>query len=139
MAKSLKHPLAAGENMRSKFEFDKAISSDVIGVVQPDVCKWGGVSGCLDIARRAIAAGKRYCPHFLGGGLGLVASSHLLSAAGGDGMLEIDVNENALREAFAGSLLPLSQWAGNNSGWSWSRRGAGQRSNPSIPATALRH
>ena len=107
VAGSLDHPVAAGENMRSKLEFDRAISGEALGVIQPDVCKWGGVSGCLDIARRSIAAGKRYCPHFLGGGLGLVASAHLLSAAGGDGLLEIDVNENALREAFAGSLLPL--------------------------------
>ena len=106
-AESLGHAIAAGENMRSPAEFDAAISGDILGVVQPDVCKWGGVSGCLDIARRTIASGKRYCPHFLGGGIGLLASAHLLSAAGGNGLLEIDVNENSLREAFAGALLPL--------------------------------
>ena len=107
VAGHLEHPIAAGENMRSLLEFDCAISGSVFGILQPDVCKWGGVSGCLDIARRSIAAGKRYCPHFLGGGIGLVASAHLLSAAGGDGLLEVDVNENSLREAFAGTLLPL--------------------------------
>jgi D-galactarolactone cycloisomerase len=60
------------------------------------------------IARRTIAAGRRYCPHFLGADVGLAASAHLLSAVGGDGLLEIDVNDNALREALAGPILPLT-------------------------------
>ena len=100
-------PIAGGENMRDEAAFDEAIAGDVFGVIQPDICKWGGFSACLPIARRAIAAGKRYCPHYLGGGIGLAASAHLLSAVGGDGLLEVDVNENALREALAGPLLPL--------------------------------
>ncbi len=37
------------------------------------------------------------CPD-LGGGIGLVASAHLLAATGGDGLLEIDVNPNPLRD-----------------------------------------
>ncbi len=107
VAAVLHAPIAGGENMRSADAFDNAISGNVFDVIQPDVCKWGGLSGCLDIAKRVIGAGKRYCPHYLGGGLGLVASAHLLSAAGGDGLLEIDVNDNALRELLAGPLLPL--------------------------------
>jgi D-galactarolactone cycloisomerase len=43
----------------------------------------------------------RYCPHFLGGGIGLIASAHLLAAVGGDGMLEVDFNINPLREGMA--------------------------------------
>ena len=53
------------------------------------------------MARAAIAAGRRYCPHFLGAGIGLAASAHVLAAAGGDGLLEIDVNPNPLRDAVA--------------------------------------
>ena len=34
-------------------------------------------------------------------------SAHLLAAVGGDGLLEVDVNDNALREALCGPLLPL--------------------------------
>jgi len=100
-------PIAGGENMRSAAEFDGAIANDLFGVIQPDICKWGGLSLCAPIARRVIAAGKRYCPHYLGGGIGLMASAHLLAAVGGDGLLEIDCNDNALREIFAGPLLPL--------------------------------
>jgi D-galactarolactone cycloisomerase len=100
-------PLAAGENLRTASEFDGVIAGGFLGVIQPDICKWGGLSACRDIARRAMAAGKRYCPHYLGGGIGLAASAHLLSAVGGDGLLEVDVNDNALREAFSGPILPL--------------------------------
>ena len=46
-------------------------------------------------------AGLTYCPHFLGSGIGLAASAHLLAAAGGDGLLEVDVNPNPLRSEIA--------------------------------------
>jgi D-galactarolactone cycloisomerase len=107
VAAASRAPLAGGENMRSEGEFHAAIAGPALGVIQPDICKWGGLTACLDVARTTIAAGKRYCPHYLGGGIGLAASAHLLSAVGGDGLLEVDVNDNALREAFAGPLLPL--------------------------------
>lgn len=94
-------PLAGGENLRSWGEFAAAISAGSLRVMQPDACKWGGVSGCLRVARTARQAGLRYCPHYLGGGIGLLASAHLLAAAGGDGLLEVDCNPNPLREVLA--------------------------------------
>lgn len=89
--------LAGGENLRGETEFGAVIDGGALSVVQPDVAKWGGVSGCLAVARRALAAGRVYCPHYLGGGIGLAASAHLLAAAGGDGLLEIDANANPLQ------------------------------------------
>ncbi|HUP29862.1 MAG TPA: mandelate racemase/muconate lactonizing enzyme family protein [Usitatibacter sp.] len=97
-------PLAAGENIAGEAAFDAAIASGALAVVQPDMAKWGGFSGCLPVARRIRAAGLRFCPHYLGGGVGLLASAHLLAAAGGDGMLEIDANPNPLRTAASGAL-----------------------------------
>lgn len=94
-------PLAAGENIYGQASFADVIAAGHIGVFQPDVCKWGGVSGCLQVARSVLRAGKRYCPHYLGGGIGLAASAHLLAAAGGDGLLEVDVNPNPLRSLLA--------------------------------------
>ena len=84
--------------------FDAAIASRAFAVVQPDCAKWGGISGCLPVARRIRAAGLRYCPHYLGGGIGLLASAHLLAAAGGEGALEIDANPNPLRTLLWGPL-----------------------------------
>ena len=90
-------PLAGGENLRGA-ALDEAIEAGALRVIQPDVGKWGGFSGTLHIARKAIQAGRRYCPHWLGGGVGLVASLHLLAAVGGDGLLEVDANPNPLRD-----------------------------------------
>ncbi len=94
-------PLAGGENLRGEAAFDAAIGAGSLSVIQPDMAKWGGFSGCLPLARRIIAGGRRYCPHYLGGGLGLMASAHLLAAVGGDGLLEVDSNPNPLREGLA--------------------------------------
>jgi D-galactarolactone cycloisomerase len=105
-------PLAGGENIAGCDAFKRAISAGILSVIQPDVAKWGGVTGCSAVARMAIAAGRSYCPHFLGGGIGLLASSHLLSAAGGDGLLEVDVNPNPLRDAIApvSTYLAGGEW-----------------------------
>jgi D-galactarolactone cycloisomerase len=100
-------PLAAGENMASEGTFAAAIASSAISVIQPDLAKWGGFTKCLPIAKDIIAANLVYCPHYLGGGLGLVASAHCLAAAGGNGMLEIDGNENPLRNLLCGSLAQV--------------------------------
>ena len=43
-------------------------------------------------------------PPLPGAGVGLLASAHLLAAAGGDGMLEIDANPNPLRSLTCGAI-----------------------------------
>ena len=93
-------PLAGGENLRGQ-DLLRAASDPWLGVVQPDVGKWGGVSGCFAVGQAAVEAGKRYCPHWLSGGIGLMASAHLLSAVGGEGVLEVDSNPNPLRALLA--------------------------------------
>ena len=78
-------------------------------MIQPDMAKWGGFTRCLSVARRIRAAGLRYCPHFLGGGVGQLASAHLLAAVGGEGLLEIDANPNPLRTRTCGALQRISE------------------------------
>lgn len=97
-------PLAAGENIAGLRAFDAALDAGALEFVQPDMAKWGGFSGCLPVARAIRARGKRFCPHYLGGGIGLLASAHLLAAVGGDGLLEIDANPNPLRSLLCGPL-----------------------------------
>lgn len=109
VAKASKIPLAAGENIANVQSFTAANKSNWLGVMQPDLCKWGGFSGVLPVAKEALNNGKRYCPHFLGGGVGLVASAHLLAAVGGEGMLEIDSNPNPLRERLHSSAVEDGQ------------------------------
>ncbi|MCF3936675.1 mandelate racemase/muconate lactonizing enzyme family protein [Acuticoccus sp. M5D2P5] len=100
-------PIAAGENMRGLGAFEDALDAEWLSVAQPDAGKWGGISGGLAVARRALSAGRRFCPHHLAGAIGLLHAAHLLAAAGGDGLLETDSNDNPLRTALVGDLPPL--------------------------------
>jgi L-alanine-DL-glutamate epimerase-like enolase superfamily enzyme len=101
-------PLAGGENVRGAGAFQAMIDGGLFGFVQPDAAKWGGHSGCLPVARAALAAGRTFCPHYLGGGIGLMHSLHLLAAVRGPGLLEIDANANPLREGVLQNLMKVS-------------------------------
>jgi len=97
-------PLAAGENLAGSQAFDAALSASALSIVQPDAAKWGGISGCWGVIGRVFAAGRTFCPHYLGAGVGLLASGHLLAACGGNGLLEVDANENPLRTMLWGPI-----------------------------------
>lgn len=100
-------PLAAGENVTGEGGFDEMTRAAGLSYLQPDICKWGGLTETLRIAQQAEAAGVTYCPHFLGGGVGLLASAHLLSAVGGAGWVEVDSSENPLLAALSGGTMTL--------------------------------
>lgn len=103
-----KMPIAAGENISSAEGFKDVLAEDVLGVVQPDIAKWGGLSACAGLARDILKSGKTFCPHYLGGGIGLLASAHLLAGIGGDGWLEVDANDNPLRDLFCGPVASVT-------------------------------
>jgi D-galactarolactone cycloisomerase len=109
LAESCSTPLAAGENVRGEPGFREMIDSGCLAFVQPDVAKWGGVSGCREVARMAAEAGVVFCPHWLGGGVGLAASLHLRAAMGTGGFAEVDANPNPLRE----EVFPLTLSGGH--------------------------
>lgn len=93
--------IAAGENMYGD-EFSEVCLQNYLKYVQPDLAKWGGISGVYPVADNILAQDKVYCPHFLGGGIGLIASAHLLAATESTGFLEVDFNANPLRSLMAG-------------------------------------
>jgi L-alanine-DL-glutamate epimerase-like enolase superfamily enzyme len=107
LRRDIEVPLAAGENIASRAGFAQALGGDVLRVVQPDIAKWGGLSACSQIARDILKSGKMFCPHYLGGGIGLLASAHLLAGVGGDGLLEVDANDNPLRDRFCGPVIDI--------------------------------
>ena len=94
-----KIPLAAGENVYGLGAFSALIDSGTVSILQPDVGKWGGITGCQAVGRSALKAGMKYCPHYFGGAIGQLASAHLLAGVGGDGLLEIDSNDNPFRQS----------------------------------------
>ncbi|UCH23849.1 MAG: mandelate racemase/muconate lactonizing enzyme family protein [Deltaproteobacteria bacterium] len=94
-------PLAAGENYFDKEIFKTAIDSGSLRFIQPDISKWGGLTGCKYVAEEAKRADLKFCPHYLSGGIGFVASLQLFAGVNGDGLVEMDANQNPLREALA--------------------------------------
>ncbi|MFP1679591.1 mandelate racemase/muconate lactonizing enzyme family protein [Alloalcanivorax sp. C16-2] len=97
-------PVAAGENLMGEERFREGIDSGALSIIQPDAAKWGGISQGLPLGKAINDAGLRYFPHYLGGGIGLLASGHLLAAVGGEGALEVDANPNPLRSALTSTL-----------------------------------
>ena len=91
--------LAAGENFSSTEDFETLPRKRGLTVLQPDLGKWGGVGRSVAIAVAARRDGLLFCPHWLGGGVGLLTSLHV-KAAGGDvaGYVEVDFNSNPIRE-----------------------------------------
>lgn len=104
LARSCGIPLAAGENLRGFRAFEEALADGYLSFVQPDVAKWGGISAAREVAALARQHGAVFCPHWLGGGIGLAGSLHLRAAMGPEGFAEVDANPNPLRE----EVLPLS-------------------------------
>ena len=49
LARGTPIPLAAGENLIGAEAFESMISGGALGVVQPDLAKWGGLSGCRPV------------------------------------------------------------------------------------------
>ena len=108
LARASPVPLAGGENLRGA-DLDGAVQGAVLRVIQPDITKWGGITGNLGVARGAVAAGKPFCPHVFAGGVAHLVSLHLLAAVGGDGLLEFDCHPNPGRERILGDLLPVCE------------------------------
>jgi L-alanine-DL-glutamate epimerase-like enolase superfamily enzyme len=108
LAKATPIPLAAGENVRGEDDFADILPS--LAWVQPDAIKWGGLSCMANLAGNAHATGTGFAPHYLGGGIGLLATAHLARAMGAQ-WLEVDVSENPLREALAGDAVSFSEGA----------------------------
>ena len=99
LAEAMEIPLAAGENFSSRMDFELLPERRSLKVLQPDIGKWGGIANAMAVARLAASGGRTFCPHWLGSGVGLLASLHLKAAAGpADGYVEVDFNENRLRE-----------------------------------------
>ena len=89
--------LASGENLLGEESCSQFIENSGVRFIQPDIIKWGGYSGLLPLIELSSKANVTYCPHTFAGGIGLIASAHLLAASQSPGLLEIDANDNPLR------------------------------------------
>lgn len=105
LARATTIPLAAGENIYGQENF-LAMAGAGVTVLQPDVAKWGGISGALDLAA-ALPEGVQLWPHFMGTAVGQVAALSISAVLGADSVCEMDVNENPLRSDLCGDALAI--------------------------------
>ena len=105
LARASQIPLAGGENIYGIDDF-LSMSNAGLRVFQPDVAKWGGVSGALDLAR-AMPEGVLLWPHFMGTAVGQMAALSITAAIGPASSCEVDVNRNALRTHLCGDAVGI--------------------------------
>lgn len=106
LAGAMATPLAAGENFASDADFSDLPAARHLRVIQPDLGRWGGVGQLMRIGANCRAAGLMFCPHWLGGGVGLLASCHVKAARGdADGFVEVDFNDNPMRSEIAAAIF----------------------------------
>lgn len=103
LASGSKVPLGAGENIYGQEAF-LAMANAGVTYLQPDVAKWGGVSGALDLAAM-VPASARIWPHFMGTALGQMAALCVTAALPQGSVCEMDVNLNPLRTELCGDSL----------------------------------
>ena len=92
---STKCNLAFGENINNLDDFIFLGQNKKINYIQPDLTKYGGIS-LISYLSKKIHNNKIWM-HFLGSGVGLLTSAHIMSAINPSVFLETDINMNPLR------------------------------------------
>jgi L-alanine-DL-glutamate epimerase-like enolase superfamily enzyme len=81
-------PIAVGENLGDLNEVRRLLEAKAVDIVQPDVCKMGGITEtwkALQLAHTMGVAAEPHSPYY---GPGLIASVHLLAALDHDSLCE---------------------------------------------------
>lgn len=102
--------VAAGENLRGLAALHALAREGGVRVIQPDLGKWGGITGALRLRAR-LADDVWLCPHWLAGAVGLAASLQVVGAIRGQGPVEVDANPNALRTELLESAFEVEDGA----------------------------
>lgn len=88
LAAALDLPIAGYESELSPTGFRELIDRGAVDVVQPDVIRTGGLTGCRRIAAYAALHHRPVTPHAFASALSTVANLHLLGAIPNGGLLE---------------------------------------------------
>ena len=88
--------IALGENVYNDENINIFLKNKYFKFFQPDITKYGGVSLVCKYMNSRYK--NKIFLHFLGSGVGLITSAHLMSSLNKTGLLETDFNENPLRD-----------------------------------------
>ena len=92
LAKSLRIPVATGEQLFNRWEFRPLLEQNAVKIIQPDICHAGGISELKKIATAAETYYVSVAPHNSNGPISTVASLHLDTCIPNCFMQEVFVN-----------------------------------------------
>jgi D-galactarolactone cycloisomerase len=109
LAAALDLPVAGGEGLTNRSDFEAMLARRAVDVVQPDVTICGGIAEALFVAELAALHGIGFAPHAWGGAVALAATLQLLAVVPHPSevpdragpLLEYDIFENAMRTELA--------------------------------------
>jgi L-alanine-DL-glutamate epimerase-like enolase superfamily enzyme len=81
-------PIAGGENLGNVMDVNRMCEARAVDVVQPSLAKMGGITEMMKAIAGARERGVRLVPHSPYSGPALVATVHVIAAAGGDMLCE---------------------------------------------------
>jgi D-arabinonate dehydratase/D-galactarolactone cycloisomerase len=109
LARALTIPIAL-DSIGSRHEAVELIRARAVDVLQPDVCRAGGITECRRIAELADAHGLAFAPHIsIGSAIHFGASAHLASAMPNTLTSEYWIGENSIGNAILGTPLLLDR------------------------------
>ncbi len=91
-------PVAGGENEFTAEACERLIMAGALDIVQPNICRIGGVSGLLRVGAMCAKRGVRLAPHGVGSSIGVAAALHACRAAEALLMYEANRLLNPLRD-----------------------------------------
>ena len=104
LATALTIPIAL-DSLMSRYEAGEFLRRGGLDVVQPDVCRAGGITECRRIAELADAFGVAFAPHVsIGSAIHFAASAHLASAMPNTLTSEYWIGDNPLGDALLEGL-----------------------------------
>jgi galactonate dehydratase len=81
-------PICAGENVYTRFDFQRLFEQRAVDYVMPDVAKCGGLSEGKRIANLAELSYIPFAPHNVSGPIGTLAAAHVCAAVSNFSVLE---------------------------------------------------
>lgn len=117
LIKNSKVNLALGENVYNENLITIFLKNKYLKFFQPDITKYGGIT-LVNKYINSKYKNKIYL-HFLGSGVGLITSAHMMSAINSNGLLETDFNENPLRDSIFNETIKITNgkiYLNNNPG-----------------------
>lgn len=102
-------PLAGGESLTTRYEFQDFLRRAKPSIVQPDITRCGGISEMRKIYDLAEMHGTKLVPHGFSTGILLAATVQFLAAAQHGDLMEYSQSNSPLFQHLVKNLLPMEQ------------------------------